>query len=111
MNWNRKDLLFYGYTENEVMQKPFRYTAINRKTGEIREQNFPPMLHHFQEWEAIDDKASQLVCNWDFYENMRYKAALRLYNYLTYTKQGKEIPRYRPFAGAEIGKTIPILNF
>ena len=26
-------------------------------------------------------------------------------------KKGLEIPRYRPYAGTEIGKSIPILNF
>ena len=36
----------------------------------------------------------------------RYKAKLRLFNYLN----GGEC-KYNPFKGTEIGKTLPILNF
>lgn len=92
------------------MNRPHKFFAVHKHTKEIKEYT-SEMFHPREEWEPIDKKTSKKVMNWDIYEDTRYEAKLRLYNYLTYTKQGKEIPRYKPFAGTEIGKTIPILNF
>jgi hypothetical protein len=92
------------------MQKPYRFTAVHNITKEYKEYN-SEMLHPRDEWQPVDEKTRKLVNNWTVYIDTRYEAKLRLYNYLTYTKQGKEIPRYKPFQGTEIGKTIPILNF
>lgn len=95
------------------MKKPYKYTVICDKTGAIvSETNTLPPLHHLQTWEQTDDPAvRQLKQTKTVYVDARYKAKLRLYNYTQYTKKGLEIPRYKPFAGTEIGKTLPILNF
>jgi len=93
------------------MNRPYKYSAIHNITGEIRDFNQQPLNHQFEEWQKINDTDSIRVMNWIFYIDTRYAAKLRLYNYLTFTKQGKEIPRYNPYAGTEIGKSIPILNF
>jgi hypothetical protein len=47
------------------------------------------------------------------YIDTRYEAKLRLYNYITYTRNGLAIPSstYKPFADPEIGKSIPILGW
>ena len=45
------------------------------------------------------------------YIDTSYEAKLRLFNYVNFIKKGLEIPRYRPYEGTEIGKSIPILNF
>ena len=45
------------------------------------------------------------------YIDNRYNAKLRLYNYVTYTKNGLDIPKYKPFKNTEVGRTKPILNF
>ena len=95
------------------MQKPYRFTVICNKTGDVlQETNTPPLLHSLKTWEPTDDpkvRVEQITKT--VYEDMRYEAKLRLWNYITFTKNGLEIPKYRPFAGTEIGKTLPILNF
>ena len=96
-----------------LMQKPYRFTVICNKTGNVlQETNCAPLLHHLKTWEPTDDPTVfvELVTK-TVYEDMRYEAKLRLWNYITFTKNGLEIPKYRPFAGTEIGKTLPILNF
>lgn len=93
------------------MQKPNRFTAIHNKTKEIKEFN-NIMFRPRKEWKETETKGTfKEIDNWTIYEDLRYKAKLRLYNYLTYTKKGLKIPRYKPFEGTEIGKSIPILNF
>jgi hypothetical protein len=84
------------------MNRPQKYTAIHEQTGEIRE--FGHIWLRPYVFSGQPDR-------WTIYEDMRHAAKLRLYNYVTYTKQGREVPSYRPYAGTEIGKTIPILNF
>ncbi len=83
------------------MEKPKEFTAINKVTGEIRQYNkgFTPYV------------MSGTVDEWKHFIDTRYYAKLRLYNYLTFTRKGLKIPRYEPFKGTEIGKSIPILNF
>ena len=94
------------------MQKPYKYTIICDKTKRIEETNICPLLHHLQTWEPTDkENVKELKQTKTCYIDTRYDAKLRLYNYFTFTKQGKEVPKYKPFAGTEIGKTIPILNF
>lgn len=95
------------------MEKPHKFTIICDKTKRIvSQQNYEPRLHDLQTWEPTSDpnireqKQTKTV-----YVDTRYEAKLRLYNYITYTKKGLEIPRYRPFANTEIGKSTPILNF
>lgn len=84
------------------MLKPQKYTAIHNETREIRE------FGHIWLRPYVFSGQPDM---WTIYEDTRYEAKLRLYRYITYTKQGREIPRYRPYKGTEIGKTIPILNF
>lgn len=94
------------------MQKPYKYAIVCNKTGYTQETNIEPLKHHLETWEdtekaGVKIKKQTKTC----YIDTRYKAKLRLYNYITYTKNGLEVPKYEPFKGTEIGKTIPILNF
>ena len=95
------------------MEKPYKYFIMNDKTKEIEQYtNIEPLLHRLETWESTENAGEKIkkqtkTC----YIDTRYKAKLRLYNYITYKKNGLEIPKYQPFKGTEIGKTIPILNF
>lgn len=84
------------------MEKPNRFFAIHNTTKEIR---------YFNNIGLKPYQFSGEIYQWVIWEDTRYKAKLRLYNYVTFTKMGLEIPTYKPFAGTEIGKTTPILNF
>ena len=95
------------------MQKPFKYFVIDNKTGKtIGQSNTHPMLHELQTWEkTANEGVFELIQTKTAYIDTRYEAKLRLFNYVTYTRQGLEAPRYRPFAGTQIGVSVPILNF
>lgn len=95
------------------MKKPFKYFVLCDKTKELLYQtNTLPLLHHLQTWEQTDNpKVKELRQTKTVYIDTRYEAKLRLFNYLNFTKKGLEIPKYRPFEGTEIGKSIPMLNF
>ena len=95
------------------MKRPYRFTIICNKTGEvICEQNQEPLLHQLQTWEETSDpNVTELKQTKTAYIDTRYEAKLRLFNYINYTKIGLEAPKYRPFVGTEIGRSIPILNF
>lgn len=95
------------------MKKPYKFTIICNKTGNIIcEQNYEPLLFNLQTWEETFEKNIKVLKQTKTaYIDTRYEAKLRLYNYKTYVKKGLEIPKYRPFFGTQIGKTIPILNF
>ena len=95
------------------MKKPYKYTIICNKTRNVVcEQNINPSLRDLQTYEKTSDlNVMELQQTKTAYIDTRYEAKLRLFNYINYTKKGLEIPRYRPFAGTEIGKSIPILNF
>lgn len=94
------------------MKKPFQYTIICDKTGKVEQTNLEPLLHHLKTWEDTEDPTIKVLKQTkNVWIDTRYKAKLRLYNYITFTKKGIEIPRYKPFEGTEIGKSIPILNF
>lgn len=74
--------------------------------------NQEPLLYELKTWEETSEpKVKELKQTRTAYIDTRYEAKLRLFNYVNYTRKGLEIPRYRPFAGTEIGKSIPILNF
>ncbi len=92
------------------MEKPYKYSAIHKTTREQKDFN-DWLSRPRPEYQPITDTVSMEVYNWDIWEDTRYKAKLRLYNYINFIKQGKEIPRYKPFEGTEIGKSLPILNF
>lgn len=95
------------------MKKPYLFTIICNKTGNVVcEQNNEPQLRSLQTWEdTYDPNVKELKITKTAYIDERYEAKLRLYYYINFTKKGLEIPKYRPFAGTEIGKSIPILNF
>lgn len=95
------------------MKRPYKFTIICDKTGEIvSQQNYEPLLHHLQTWEPTGEHGvSQLMQTKTAYIDTRYEAKMRLFNYINYHKKGLEAPKYRPFEGTEIGKSIPILNF
>jgi len=95
------------------MNKPFKYTIICDKTKKVvMETNQEPLLHQLQTWEQTSESSvRELKQTKTAYVDTRYEAKLRLYNYVNYFKKGLEIPRHRPFAGTEFGKSIPILNF
>lgn len=94
------------------MKKPFKYTIICNKTGEIVElTNITPLLHQLQTWEEVGEGVSELTQTKTAYMDIRYEAKLRLFNYLTFTKNGLKVPKYRPFSGTQIGISTPILNF
>lgn len=92
------------------MERPYKYTIIDNLRN-ITETNIEPLLHQLQTWEYLDEKTRVKVQTKTCWEDMRYEAKLRLFNYLTYTKNGLKIPAYKPFEGTEIGVSIPILNF
>ena len=95
------------------MDKPYKFAIICNKTKKvISQQNHYPLLHELQTWEETSDpRVKQLRQTRTAYIDNRYEAKLRLFNYITYVKNGLEIPRYSPYAGSEIGRSIPILNF
>ncbi len=94
------------------MEKPFKYTIICNKTGEIVElTNIAPLLHQLQTWEGVGEGVSELTQTKTAYIDVRYEAKLRLFNYITFTKNGLQVPKYRPFADTQIGISTPILNF
>jgi hypothetical protein len=80
------------------MDKPYRFSAFNNLTKEQRDFN------HI--WEKPYGRYCEPY-DWTIWEDTRYDAKLRLYNYLN----GIKPKLYKPFEGTEIGKTIPILNF
>ena len=96
------------------MRRPFRYTVFCNKTNKvIAETNILPLLHSLQTYEPIQGtNKSGLTVTKTVYEDTRFKAKMRLYNYLTFKRHGKDIPRYNPFGDSkEVGKSIPILIF
>jgi hypothetical protein len=95
------------------MKKPYKFTIICNKTGNtVCQQNQEPQLHFLQTWENTSDpNVRELKQTKTAYIDTRYEAKLRLFNYVNYIKKGLEIPRYKPYEGTEIGKSIPILNF
>ena len=94
------------------MDKPRQFFSIHNVTGEIKEHIGQPSFHLLEEWEATDDlNVRRKINHWTTYEDTRYEARMRLYNYVSFTKRCLEMPRYKPFRNTEIGKSIPILNF
>jgi hypothetical protein len=76
------------------------------------ETNEEPLLRYLQTWEeTVETNVKELKQTKTVYVDTRYEAKLRLFNYVNYIRKGLEIPKYRPFKGTEIGKSIPILNF
>lgn len=99
-----------GYTK--TMEKPYKFTIICNKTKGMTQTNIEPTLRSLQTWEPFgDEKTSILVQTKTCYFDTRYEAKLRLYNYITYKKNGLEVPNYKPYKNTDIGVNKPILNF
>ena len=96
------------------MEKPYQYTIICQKTGQILETNLAPTLRELQTYEPTANPNNMLVLKQTkvCYIDTRYQAKLRLYNYLMRKNETKEVLKeYEPYANTEIGKSIPILPF
>lgn len=96
------------------MEKPCKYFLLHKETKEYKEffsYYEAPLTRDLCKYVDIGNGVSELKQVWDAYIDTRYEAKLRLYNYVNYTKKGLPIPRYKPFEGTEIGKSMPILNF
>lgn len=95
------------------MNRPYKYTIICNKNGEIiKETNDKPLLRDIQTWEQTEDPNIRILkTTRTVYKDVRYKAKLRLYNYIMYKKNGLEIPKYRPYEYTKYGKSKPILSF
>lgn len=94
------------------MEKPYRYSIFDTKTGEWSVTNDQPLKHELCTYEPTrNPNVFELKQTKTAYIDGRYSARVRLYNYVTYTKNGIEIPSYDPYKNTEIGKSQPILNF
>ncbi len=97
------------YKNNDVVAR----VNINDFETDLKATDFCEVLcEHLETWEDTENPKEKIkkqtkTC----YIDTRYKAKLRLYNYITYTKNGLSVTSYKPFEGTEIGKSIPILNF
>lgn len=75
-------------------KRPFKFSIICKKTGNIEMQNHPPRLSDLQTWEGEGDiKAltQTKVC----YEDTRYEARLRLWKYKM-EKNGYTFEKVKP---------------
>ena len=94
------------------MNRPFKYSIIDNKSGYIYETDISPTIRELQTYERTSDPNKfALKQTKTCYIDTRYEAKLRLYNYINYTNKGLPIPKYEPFKGTEIGISLPILNF
>ena len=96
-----------------VMPYPFEYYVHDTVNPEISYcTNDQPIKYQLETYVSTEDPAlfirRQIKTA---FIDMRYKAKIRLYNYLL-KKCGVEQVKYDPFGGdKEIGVTKPILNF
>ena len=79
------------------MNRPQQYTIRNKRTNSYDETNNLSAYY-------LNNQG------FDVWEDMRYPARMRLYKYWQ-RLNGIFEPKYSPFAGTEIGKSIVILNF
>ena len=91
------------------MNRPYKYQVICNKTLEIiSESNYLPSQHTLFTWEETENpNIRKQVQTRTVYEDLRYEAKLRLFNYIN----GIKPIAYKPFEGTEIGKSLPILSF
>ena len=93
------------------MEKPFEYFILDIKTKAVLYRtNTPPISSDLDTWEPTDTPSVfKRVKTREAYIDTRYRARLRLYNYVTYTSKGLPVPSYKPYAN--LPKDTPILNF
>lgn len=93
------------------MNRPYKYTIFDNKTGEYTETNIEPLLRNLQTYEPTETpNVGRLTQTKTAWIDTRCEAKLRLYRYWQRIN-GIIEPKYEPFAGTEVGKSIPILNF
>lgn len=95
------------------MEKPTLITLIHKETKVSKpfiSYRGYPITDDLCEWVDIGDGKKEKREMWTAYKDTRYKAKLRLWRYITYTKKGKEIPKYSPYSNTEVGKSIGILS-
>ena len=89
------------------MNRPYKYQVVCNKTLEtIEESNYFPSLSLFTWEETNEPNVRKKVQTRTVFEDARYEAKLRLFNYIN----GVKPTSYKPFEGTEIGKSLPILN-
>ena len=93
------------------MEKPFEYSVLDLKTKTVLYRtNTPPLAHELETWEPTDTPGVfKRTKTREAYIDTRYRARLRLYNYVNYTSRGIPVPSYKPYAN--LPKDAPILNF
>ena len=93
------------------MNKPQKYIIFDKRTKAHIEQNREPVLRDLQTYEPTDrPNVFRLEQKKECYIDTRYDARLRLYKYWQ-KSNGIIEPKYEPFKGTEVGKSIAILNF
>ncbi len=95
------------------MEKPHRFTMVHRTTKE--EKPFSsyytyPRSSDVSDWLEFAPGQYRMEQVWDVYEDMRFKAKMRLWEYITYFKTRRVKRRYSPYKNTEIGRSIPILQ-
>lgn len=86
------------------MEYPYKYTIIDNTTKQmVKQTNIKPLTMDLETWESVEGQPNtkQRVQTKTAYLDVRYKAKLRLYNYITYKKKGLPIPYYKPYKGFE----------
>lgn len=93
-----------------TMEKPFEYYVFDLKTKTVLYRtNIPPLSYDLETWGPTDKPGVfKRTKTREAYIDTRYKARLRLYNYLNFTSLGLPVPAYRPYA--DLPKDTPILN-
>jgi len=95
-----------------VMERPHRFMVIDKMDKELSyDTDMCPILADLETWQP-SGKPNEFkrVQTKECYIDSRYFAKIRLYEYLL-DKNGFAKDIYKPFAGTEIGKSIPILGF
>jgi len=83
------------------MNRPYKYLIIDKRDNSFTETNIEPYR-----FDPTQPEISKTL-----WVDARYEAKLRLYNYVSYTRKGLDVPKYQPYKNTNIGKTEPILNF
>lgn len=95
--------------KGKLYTRPYRFFLVHNETGQSKPfvgYTEAPLTGDLCEW--VDGCFVQV---WTAYEDTRYAAKMRLFNYLNFTRQGLPVHRCTPFAGTRIGVDIPVLNF
>lgn len=87
------------------MNRPYKYSILDKKTNRWTETNIEPLLFQLQTYEPTENpNVSVLTQTKICFIDTRYEAKKRLFEYLHQERKRKCI-----YEGTEIGKSIPIL--